>query len=149
MVLDALLEADRHHLSLPGPDGESFTLIQACESMERFCQLTDEYLLRSLQHSSAPELGNARNIINRIIKRDLYKLVEVIDGPLEKIQTSIEFPLAVIKKSITMCMGDCNPVEKVLFINKSGQIEKFTMEQLRKDFSYKFSREQFLIVSRE
>ena len=164
MMLDALLSADEH-FRLTGTDGKPFKLSEATDNVEQFCQLTDEYLVRSLQFSSSPELAETRSILARITKRNLYKLVRLTDSvnapvsfkvlqkTLKEIvesQGTILQPgdLTILRKKVNMGMGNSNPVEKVSFFNKRGGTVVFTSDQLRRDLPRDFSSETFLLVCR-
>ena len=164
MLLDALLEADRH-FTLTGPTGETFRLSEACDDVKLFSQLTDEYLVRSLQYSSKPELANTRAILYRIATRKLYKLVALIDS----VNTSVDFKglqrtlkevtesssslnsvdLTILRKRVNMGMGNNNPVEKVSFFDKRGGTVVFTSDQLRKDLPKDFSSQSLLLVCKK
>lgn len=164
MMLDALLSADDHFF-LTGPDGKPFKLSQATDNVENFCQLTDEFLVRSLQFSTSPELAKTRSILTRITKRNLYKLVRLTDSVNEPVsfkdlqQTLEEIvdaqgtilqrgDLTILRKRVNMGMGNSNPVEKVSFFNKRGGTVVFTSDQLRRDLPRDFSSQTFLLVCR-
>ena len=164
MMLDALLSADEH-FRLTGLDGKPFKLSEATDNVENFCQLTDEFLVRSLQFSSSPELANTRSILSRIAKRNLYKLVRLTDSvndPVsfkdlqQKLEEIIDAQgtilqrgdLTILRKRVNMGMGNSNPVEKVTFFNKRGGTVVFTSDQLRRDLPRDFSSQSFLLVCR-
>jgi len=164
MMLDALLEADRH-FTLTGPDGETFRLSEACDNVQHFCQLTDEYTVRSLQFSFIPELAITRNLLTRITTRNLYKLVAVTDSvstsvTFKDLQTTLEEvlqsysnlvsgDLTILRKRVNMGMGNSNPVEKVSFFDKRGGTVVFTSDQLRKDLPRDFSYQSLLLVCKK
>ena len=72
MILDSLLAADPY-FPLSNSSGETMRLSEACDNIEVFSQLTDEYLIRSIQFSSDPRMIEAKDIVRRISKRELYK----------------------------------------------------------------------------
>ena len=165
MMLDALLSADDHFF-LTGPDGKPFRLSEAVDNVANFCQLTDEFLVRSLQFSASPELATTRRILTRITKRNLYKLVRLTDSvaaPVsftdlqQKLKEIIESSgtviqpgdLTILRKRVNMGMGNSNPVEKVSFFNKRGGTVVFTSDQLRRDLPRDFSSQTFLLVCRQ
>ena len=74
MILDALLAADPHFV-LTNSAGQQCKLSEACEDIAVFSQLTDEYLMRSIQFSRDPKMEGAQTILRRIAKRQLYKVV--------------------------------------------------------------------------
>ena len=78
MILDSLLAADPY-LPLSNSSGETMRLSEACDNIEVFSQLTDEYLIRSIQFSSDTRMIEARDIVRRISKRELYKTVGHIE----------------------------------------------------------------------
>ena len=164
MMLDALLSADDHFF-LTGRDGKPFKLSEATDNVENFCQLTDEFLVRSLQFSYSPELAMTRSILTRITKRNLYKLVRLTDSVNDSVsfkdlqQTLKEIvesqgtflqpgDLTILGKRVNMGMGNSNPVEKVTFFNKRGGTVVFTSDQLRRDLPRDFSSQSFLLVCR-
>ena len=164
MMLDALLEADSH-FTLTGPDGETFRLSEACDNVQHFCQMTDEYVVRSLQFSFTPELANTRNLLTRITTRNLYKLVAVTDSvnscvTFKDLQTTLEevvqsysslMPgdLTILRKRVNMGMGNSNPVEKVSFFDKRGKTVVFTSDQLKKDLPRDYSYQSLLLVCKK
>merc|ERR1719411_424150 len=164
MMLDALLSADQH-FHLTGADGKQFKLSEATDNVENFCQLTDEFLVRSLQFSHSPELATTRSILTRITKRNLYKLVRLTDSvaaPVsftelqQKLKEIVESQgtvlqpgdLTILRKRVNMGMGNSNPVEKVTFFNKRGGTVVFTSDQLRSNLPRDFSSQTFLLVCR-
>ena len=74
--MDLLLLADPH-LELLGRDaqGRTVTMSDACLDVANFSKLSDDFVLKSIQHSSGPELEAARRLVNRITTRNLYRLV--------------------------------------------------------------------------
>ena len=65
MILDALLAADPHFV-LTNSAGQQCKLSAACEDIAVFSQLTDEYLMRSIQFSRDPQMEDAQTILRRI-----------------------------------------------------------------------------------
>lgn len=45
---------------------------EAIDDMKAYCQMTD-YVFFQILHSTQPELADAREILNNILKRNLYK----------------------------------------------------------------------------
>ena len=45
---------------------QQLRLSEASDNVADFLKLSDEYLMKSIQHSSAPELGPARTLVRRI-----------------------------------------------------------------------------------
>ncbi|XP_076597951.1 deoxynucleoside triphosphate triphosphohydrolase SAMHD1-like isoform X2 [Chaetodon auriga] len=70
MIRDAFLKADGHIL-IEGSGGKELTLSKATEDMEAYTKLTDR-VFEDILHSSS-KLKDAREILNRIMNRKLYK----------------------------------------------------------------------------
>ena len=74
MILDLLLAADEH-LLIKTENSGSFKLSEACDNLEAFCKLTDEFLLGLIKNSSDVSLQTSRDMYKRIVRRQLYKHV--------------------------------------------------------------------------
>ncbi|XP_030279062.1 deoxynucleoside triphosphate triphosphohydrolase SAMHD1-like [Sparus aurata] len=84
MITDAFLKADEH-IEIKGSGGRMFTLSTAMDNMEAYTKLTD-HVFEQILFSSSDDLKEAREILERIISRDLYKflgqkLIEKPDKP--------------------------------------------------------------------
>ena len=162
MILDALLAADPY-FPLSKSSGEPLRLSEACDNIEVFSQLTDEYLVRSIQFSRDSRMTEAKDIVKRISKRKLYKTVGQIECSgnqqisLEEAQRNLQEivesdprldknDLAILRKRVTCGMGRNNPVEKVLFIDKRGKTRTFTSELLRKNLPRELSTVSHIFV---
>ena len=167
MVLDALLAADKHLNILTDQSGKVYPLSHACDDVLEFSKLTDDFLMRSIQFSAHPEMEQAKQILNKIAKRQLYKLVGYVEycGEIgikvkeaeedlakvikEQDETSLkDADLAVIKKKINMGMGSTNPVENVLFFDKKGRTRGFNSDQLRQVLPKEVTSEALMVVCR-
>jgi len=167
MLLDAMLAADKHLELLKSKSGAVCPLSQACDDVLEFSKLSDDFLIRSVQFSSDPDMEEAKQILNKISKRQLYKLVGVVEycGQLgvkvkeaeedlrkvikDNTETILkDTDLAVIKKKINMGMGNTNPVENVLFFDKKGRTRGFTSEQLRQVLPREVNSEALMVVCR-
>uniref|UniRef100_A0A8C7X6A4 HD domain-containing protein n=1 Tax=Oryzias sinensis TaxID=183150 RepID=A0A8C7X6A4_9TELE len=73
MIKDALLKAN-NQIQFEGKNEKFYTLSDAKDDMEAYIQLTDQVTER-IPESSSSEMEQARNILERIMRRDLYKLV--------------------------------------------------------------------------
>ncbi|XP_057685987.1 deoxynucleoside triphosphate triphosphohydrolase SAMHD1 [Corythoichthys intestinalis] len=71
MITEAFLKADKH-IQVQGKDGKMFTLSTAIDDMEAYTKLTDN-VFEQILHSSKPELAEAREILQNILLRRLYK----------------------------------------------------------------------------
>uniref|UniRef100_A0A670JSF9 Deoxynucleoside triphosphate triphosphohydrolase SAMHD1 n=1 Tax=Podarcis muralis TaxID=64176 RepID=A0A670JSF9_PODMU len=79
MITDALLKANPH-IIIKGSGGEEYNIATAREDMEAYTKLTDEIFLRIL-HSDEPNLEEAREILCKIERRDLYKYLGETQPP--------------------------------------------------------------------
>ncbi|XP_049437953.1 deoxynucleoside triphosphate triphosphohydrolase SAMHD1-like isoform X2 [Epinephelus fuscoguttatus] len=73
MIAEAFLQADEH-IKIEGSGGEMFTLSGAIDDMEAYTKLTDD-VFHQILNSSDPLLAEAREILQRIITRNHYKLL--------------------------------------------------------------------------
>ncbi|XP_054651205.1 deoxynucleoside triphosphate triphosphohydrolase SAMHD1 isoform X2 [Dunckerocampus dactyliophorus] len=89
MINEAFLKADKH-IQIPGSGGKMFTLSTAIDDMEAYTKLTD-HVFEQILHSSTSELAEARQILQNILLRRLYRFVG---------QTQSEKPLEVTQKRI-------------------------------------------------
>ena len=154
MLLDALLLADDHLY-------EGMKLSEACDDVEKFIELSDERIFRDIQFSKKPQMQEAKQIIMRIIRRELYKPVGrvefcgkigapaefTIDAKEEDVMKKNE--LILIKKSVNMG-GDkkINPVKNVQFIDKAGDLVEFNDNQLKQGLPPQVNYEELMIVSK-
>ncbi|XP_020638071.2 deoxynucleoside triphosphate triphosphohydrolase SAMHD1 [Pogona vitticeps] len=79
MITDALLKADPH-ITIKGSGGKEYKISTALQDMEAYTKLTDEIFLTIL-HSDKPELNEAREILRKIERRDLYKYLGQTQPP--------------------------------------------------------------------
>ena len=157
MLLDALLLADDHLYE------GTMKLSEACDDVEKFIELSDERIFREIQFSrnDNPQMQEAKQILMRIIKRELYKSVGKIEFCGE-IGATAEFKinaeevdgmhmneLILINKSVNMG-GDkkINPVKNVQFIDKAGDNVKFNDNQLKQGLPPQVNYEELIIVSK-
>jgi len=165
MILDALLAADSYLDILKTETGKPIRLSDACNDVSQFSKLSDDYLIRSIQFSSKPELEPARKILSSICKRQLYKLVGYVEycgeknlkmNDAEKDLTAMvneneklsDSDVTIIKRKINMGMGSINPVENVLFFDKKGKTRAFNSDQLKQVLPREVNSETLFIVSR-
>ncbi|KAL2103989.1 hypothetical protein ACEWY4_000857 [Coilia grayii] len=73
MITEALVKADPH-IHIQGSGGKMFTLSTAIDDMEAYTKLTD-HVFEQILYSSSAELAGAREILQNIICRRLYKCV--------------------------------------------------------------------------
>uniref|UniRef100_A0A670XVC8 Deoxynucleoside triphosphate triphosphohydrolase SAMHD1 n=1 Tax=Pseudonaja textilis TaxID=8673 RepID=A0A670XVC8_PSETE len=79
MITDAFLKADPH-IKIKGSGGKVFQISTALEDMEAYTKLTDEIFLKIL-HSDEPELSDAREILCKVQRRDLFKCLGETQPP--------------------------------------------------------------------
>ena len=146
MMLDVLKLANPH-LDILGKDGngEIIKMSQACRDVAHFSKLSDDFILRSIQHSSLPELEEARSLVRRITVRNLYRVVgdvvttsgegrdvRVVEQQLHTLLRDEkekgvpinlrEEDIVVTKIKINLGVGGVqNPVEKVIFFDKRNR----------------------------
>lgn len=105
MITEALLKADRK-VHLKGSHGKMFSISESIDDMAAYTQLTDQVYYHIL-YSTDPALEDARNILLRIQKRDLYKcLGQTI---LRKLRDKDEIP--DIQRDIANCIEDGPKIE--------------------------------------
>ncbi|XP_010189202.1 PREDICTED: deoxynucleoside triphosphate triphosphohydrolase SAMHD1, partial [Mesitornis unicolor] len=73
MITEAFQKADQF-LKIEGSGGKEYQISTAMEDMEAYTKLTDHIYLEIL-HSSCPELKEAREILRKIERRELYKFL--------------------------------------------------------------------------
>uniref|UniRef100_A0A3B5LS03 Deoxynucleoside triphosphate triphosphohydrolase SAMHD1 n=1 Tax=Xiphophorus couchianus TaxID=32473 RepID=A0A3B5LS03_9TELE len=71
MITEAFLKADPH-IHIEGSEGKIFTLSTAIDDMVAYTKLTDN-VFEQIVNSSSQELAEARLILRKIIRRQLYK----------------------------------------------------------------------------
>ncbi|NXU11443.1 SAMH1 triphosphohydrolase, partial [Pardalotus punctatus] len=71
IITEALQKADKY-FEIRGSGGKVYRISTAMEDMEAYTKLTDSIYLEIL-HSSRPELEEAREILRKIERRELYK----------------------------------------------------------------------------
>jgi len=167
MLLDAMLAANDHVDMLKKSSGEVCKPADACDDIIEFSKLSDDFFTRSIQFSLAPNLEESKMILDKISKRQLYKLIGYVEfcGEIGIKQKEAEADLAsiinentdmsldskdlaVIKKKVNMGMGNKNPVEKVLFFDKKGRTKSFNSDQLRQVLPREVNSETLMVVSR-
>ncbi|XP_036275099.1 deoxynucleoside triphosphate triphosphohydrolase SAMHD1 isoform X1 [Pipistrellus kuhlii] len=156
MITDAFLKADPY-IEIAGTGGKKCRISTAIDDMEAFTKLTDNIFLEIL-HSSDPNLAAAREILEKIERRNLYKYVgqtqtedgKIIKEIVEKFPQDIanakpdvitldveltaeDFIVDVI--NMNYGMEDKNPIDNVHFyckadLNKAVKISKEQASQL-------------------
>lgn len=145
MITEALLKADKE-IKLKGTDGKMFSISESIDDMQAYTQLTDHVYHQILySDSDAAELKEARAILQRIEKRDLYKCIgqKVLKKPRSKEEireeifnfwqdgpqiTPDDFIVEIVP--FNYGMGDKNPMDELRFYAKNDPDVPFI---LRKD----------------
>ncbi|XP_008291875.1 deoxynucleoside triphosphate triphosphohydrolase SAMHD1 isoform X2 [Stegastes partitus] len=89
MITEAFLKADPH-IQFEGSGGRTFTLSTAIDDMKAYTKLTD-HVFEQILNSSSAELAEARQILQNIICRRLYKCVG---------QTQADKPVSVTQEIV-------------------------------------------------
>lgn len=136
MITEALLKADKK-VRFKGSEGKMFSISECIDDMEAYSQLTDHVYYQILS-STDPALEEARKILLRIQRRDLYKCIgqtifrERRDKEeIREIQLGIAVciedgpkldPEDFIIDMVTFDYGmkDRNPIDEVRFYRKSN-----------------------------
>eukprot|EP00455_Lapot_gusevi_P006162 TRINITY_DN1262_c0_g1_i8.p1 TRINITY_DN1262_c0_g1~~TRINITY_DN1262_c0_g1_i8.p1 ORF type:complete len:573 (+),score=128.96 TRINITY_DN1262_c0_g1_i8:984-2702(+) len=132
MICDALVEAD-----------SELEISSAVEDAESYMNLTDS-ILKTIESSRSPSLQKARDIIMRIRKRHLYKMVDKIVIPSSSWHIVRQVQAADIVNcqsgnllrpedihidimTINYAFKDLNPVDHVKFFSPSNPNSKFSI----------------------
>uniref|UniRef100_A0A3Q1HHM7 Deoxynucleoside triphosphate triphosphohydrolase SAMHD1 n=1 Tax=Anabas testudineus TaxID=64144 RepID=A0A3Q1HHM7_ANATE len=158
MITEAFFKADPY-IKIQGAGGKIFTLSTAIDDMEAYTKLTD-HVFEQILNSSSPELAEARQILQNILRRRLYKCVgqtqpnksmEMIQSwnadlaqsvPQSGAQDVILQPEDFVVNVIVMDYGmkEKNPINNVRFYCKS---DPTTAIQIRKSQVSKLLPERF------
>ena len=138
MICEALVLANPF-ITVKGKYGKDTKLSEASNDVVAYCKYSD-YIINLIQHSDLENLKPAKNIINRVNKRDLYKFIGELNGDidceivlnklLKKNEKLNSKSLLIYKTSINYGRGNQNPVDKVNFFDsrnndyKIGPIRK-------------------------
>ncbi|KAM9647349.1 deoxynucleoside triphosphate triphosphohydrolase SAMHD1 [Morphnus guianensis] len=154
MITEAFQKADKF-FKIEGSGGKLYHISTAMEDMEAYTKLTDNIYLEIL-HSSCPELKEARDILHKIERRELYKFLgetqpetmrqivknnslaeSIANSKPEKDPPAVElkaedFIIDVI--NMDYGMKEQNPIDKVLFYCKAdpSKAVKISKEQVSK-----------------
>lgn len=154
MITEAFLKADEH-IQIAGSGGKMLTLSTAIDDMEAYTKLTD-HVFEQILNSSSPQLDEARQILRKIVTRDLYKFLGEIENPAQEMIPLWKEELAqellqsregltpedfeVQKVTIDYGKRDRNPVEYIYFYSKYDPTEAFKMKV--SEFRRKYFSEQ-------
>ena len=144
MMRDVFLLADPF-LDILGRDdeGRMIKISEGCDNIQTFLKLSDDYVLKSIQNSSQPELEPARALVRRIASRNLYKLLgEVVicgtsmdvatcesqinnlmkEERKTNLPTTIREGDIVVTRKNTRSLEGQNLLEKVIFFDKKNRL---------------------------
>ncbi|RVE70637.1 hypothetical protein OJAV_G00066550 [Oryzias javanicus] len=102
MIKDALLKANKHS-KIKGTGGAVFTLSDAKKDMEAYTKLTDE-VTEIILHSSKKGMKEAKEILERIKRRNLYKLVG--EAKIEQLKIIPNEKIIKLKENLKDCLTD-------------------------------------------
>ncbi|XP_029362786.1 deoxynucleoside triphosphate triphosphohydrolase SAMHD1-like [Echeneis naucrates] len=162
MITDAFLKANKHIMT-EGSGGKSYCLSEAIDDMQAYTKLTDR-VFEDILFSSSEQLRDAKNILHRVITRDLYKCVgkletgtkfpqERISGWKEEVESlwknsfgetkdwlkAEDFTFVAVK--LDYGMKDKDPIGEVFFYSKSDNKTAFNIprDQVSKLLPERFS----------
>uniref|UniRef100_A0A665T3E5 HD domain-containing protein n=1 Tax=Echeneis naucrates TaxID=173247 RepID=A0A665T3E5_ECHNA len=147
MITDAFLKANKHIMT-EGSGGKSYCLSEAIDDMQAYTKLTDR-VFEDILFSSSEQLRDAKNILHRVITRDLYKCVG-------KLETGTKFPQVrtifvflfwftwmfdMVAVKLDYGMKDKDPIGEVFFYSKSDNKTAFNIprDQVSKLLPERFS----------
>ncbi|XP_072206195.1 deoxynucleoside triphosphate triphosphohydrolase SAMHD1 isoform X2 [Excalfactoria chinensis] len=151
MITEAFQKADRY-FQIEGSKGKVYQISTAMEDMEAYTKLTDNIYLEIL-HSSRPELSEAREILHKIERRELYKFLgetqsekeyeipkdeydglagDIANSKPEKDPPNVELKaedFVVDVVNMDYGMKDQNPIDNVLFYCKADPSKAITISK--------------------
>ncbi|KAK2511702.1 Samhd1 [Columba guinea] len=147
-ITEAFQKADKYW-KIEGSGGRLYQISTAMEDMEAYTKLTDNIYLEIL-HSTSPELEEAREILRKIQRRELYKFLgetrpeskdvsknNELKESFAKSKPKVNPPDVEIKAEdiivdvINMDYGmkDQNPIDKVRFFCKGRSYKTITINE--------------------
>uniref|UniRef100_A0A8C8GFX0 Deoxynucleoside triphosphate triphosphohydrolase SAMHD1 n=1 Tax=Oncorhynchus tshawytscha TaxID=74940 RepID=A0A8C8GFX0_ONCTS len=160
MITEAFLKADPH-IQIQGSGGKMFTISTAIDNMEAYTKLTD-HVFEQILYSSSSELAEAREILQNITCRRLYKCVGQTQAEkrMEVSQVCVrcvarsrpqndlqnvtlqpgDFVVNVSIINMDWGMKEKNPIDKVRFYCKNDPTKAY---RIRKDQVSKLLPERF------
>ncbi|XP_040911770.1 deoxynucleoside triphosphate triphosphohydrolase SAMHD1-like isoform X4 [Toxotes jaculatrix] len=138
MITDAFLKADPY-IQIEGSGGKKFTLSTSIDDMEAYTKLTDG-VFEEILNSSSPKLQDARQILNRIITRDLYKCLGRMtniftEDMIPQLKTALavngltEEDFEVVVTNLDYGKKNENPIKNTYFYKKRKFNEVSTMRK--------------------
>ncbi|NXJ06973.1 SAMH1 triphosphohydrolase, partial [Odontophorus gujanensis] len=171
-ITEAFQKADRF-FQIEGSKGKLYQISTAMEDMEAYTKLTDNIYLEIL-HSSRPELSEAREILHKIERRELYKFLgetqpekmneipkdeyndlagDIANSKPEKDPPNVELTaedFVVDVVNMDYGMKDQNPIDNVLFYCKADPSKaiKISKEQVSRLLPGTFSEQVIRVYCR-
>ena len=152
MFVCALKKADKH-ITRIGSDGEKWSISESIRDMKAYSQFTDT-IFEEILYSTSDELKYSRNILQKIIQRDLHIFIgevplqpeyennDTLKQYLAENDEELEKKLIICEARLDYGCKSDNPVEKVMFYSKTGKIHylpaNMISHMLPKVFSEKF-----------
>lgn len=161
MFIQALLLADEH-ISRVGSDGQNWSISESKGDMKAYAQFTDN-IFEEILYSTSEELKHSRDILQRIIYRELYTFIgevplpptsqtrvlskeEIIKTIAEK-DKEIADQLIICETILDYGCGSKNPVDNVYFYSKASSSEiKFLRSNMISHMLPKTFSERFVQV---
>nr|XP_015220264.1 PREDICTED: deoxynucleoside triphosphate triphosphohydrolase SAMHD1 [Lepisosteus oculatus] len=113
MITEAFLKADKY-IQIEGSEGRTFTISTAIDDMEAYTKLTDHIFLQIL-YSTAPELKEARTILNNVMCRKLYKCIgqtqpkpdtKILPHELDTLASDVAKSIPQVPSDVNLDPGD-------------------------------------------
>lgn len=127
MITEAFIKADPH-IKIQGSGGKMFTMSTAIDDMVAYTKLTD-HVFEQILYSSSPELAEAKQILENITCRRLYKCVG---------QTQAKKPLEVSQEELlrwARCVATSGPQNDLKDVGL--QPEDFVVNVINMDYGMK------------
>uniref|UniRef100_A0A3P8X912 HD domain-containing protein n=1 Tax=Esox lucius TaxID=8010 RepID=A0A3P8X912_ESOLU len=121
MITDAFVKAD-NYIHFEGSGGRTFKMSETIEDMEAYTKLTD-HVFEQILHSTTDDLKDAREILQNITNRRLYKLLEKTKAK------SISEVCVSVKFKMDWGMNDDNPIDHVRFYSKQNPDHAIQIQQ--------------------
>ncbi|XP_070541321.1 deoxynucleoside triphosphate triphosphohydrolase SAMHD1-like isoform X2 [Ptychodera flava] len=148
MITDIIAAAADHFEVRPGKPGanpESYRIKSAFDDMETYL-LLDDTILQLICHDAQrnPNLESAVQLYNRLLERDIYKVMKKIVIPANR-----NIPDKLVKYNYGK--KEENPVDNVYFYSKDNEKEPFTTtrEKVSHLLPYTFEERHLLIFVKE
>uniref|UniRef100_A0A673Z7G7 Deoxynucleoside triphosphate triphosphohydrolase SAMHD1 n=1 Tax=Salmo trutta TaxID=8032 RepID=A0A673Z7G7_SALTR len=133
MITEAFFKADPH-IQIQGSGGKMFTISTAIDDMEAYTKLTD-HVFEQILYSSSSELAEAREILQNITCRRLYKCVgqtqaeervEVSQNDLQNVTLQPgDFVVHVSIINMDWGMKEENPINNMRFYCKNDPTKAY------------------------